>query len=289
MLRNFFLSLLLICLGAWCAFTVGCGSSNSSTTSCTGSYTVVGDWQGTLGSGSDQVSLVGVINSSGDAAFFDNIADIAVLPTISGACSFSGTATLYSSTEDPGGVDTASGSVSGNVTSDSALNGSGTINGTSFPFSLASYSPLSSVTALSGETFGYAIGQPETDDMSLTLSGTSNSITFAGTDAFGCSISGTFTEESTNNVYDVTYDVGNTDSCTGPGNLTGIGFESSTDLLDVDENGSGTYAYAIITSSAGPFVLEIVPSGDSSGHRSHQIKPAANFHNLFGFTPHFAK
>jgi hypothetical protein len=290
MLRNFFLSLLLICLGAWCAFTVGCGgSSKSTTTSCTGSYTVVGDWEGTFNGSGGQTAANGVINSSGAAAFFDSDADIAVLPTISGACSFAGTETIYSSTESEGGVETESGTATGNVTSDSAINGSESIDGSTGTFNLTSYSPVSSVTALSGGTFGYAIGQPEQDEITLTLGGTSSSITFSGTDVFGCSISGTFTEESTNNVYDVTYDVSSTSSCTGPGNLTGIGFESTSDLLDVDGGESGTYAYAIITSSAGPFVLEIVPSSDSSDHRNHQRKNAASFHNLFGFTPHFAK
>jgi hypothetical protein len=286
MLRNFVLSLLLICMGAWCAFTVGCGSSSNSngSTACTGSYNVVGDWQGTATSGSASDDIAGVINTSGDASFFDNEADIVVLPNITGTCSYSGNLTAYASFENGGG--TESGTVSGNVTSDSAITGSETSNGSTTSFTLASYSPISSVTALSGETFGYAMGAPETDTMTLTLSGTSSAITYSGTDAGDCSISGTFTQESTNNVYDVTFNVGG--DCTAS-NLTGIGFESSSDLLSVNEGATGTYAYAIITSGSAPFVLEIVPSSDSPDHRSHQPKAGANFHSLFGFASHLLK
>lgn len=283
MLRKFALSLFLICLAGWCASTVGCGGSSSTPPpTCTGSYDVVGDWEGSFTGSAGTTSANGLINSSGDAAFFDSEADIAVLPSITGNCSFSGTETLYSSLESPSGTGTLTGTAQGNVTSNTAINGTESVNGSSGSFTIASYNPLGtgSVSAVSGTVLADVEGQIQ-DSLILTLGGTSSSITFSGTDANSCTFNGTFTEEGTSNVYDVAFDVAGT-GCTAS-DLTGIGFESDSDLLDVNNQGTGTYLYAIITSSSAPFVVEVLPEsgGRAYARRSHQ--QGTSFRNVFGF------
>jgi len=100
MLRNIALSISLLCLLAICAITINCGgsSSNGGGGGTGGPYDVVGDWQLTL-STSGAIGY-GVINSSGQALFFDNIGETLELPTITGVSSFSGTVTLF----EPGDI-----------------------------------------------------------------------------------------------------------------------------------------------------------------------------------------
>lgn len=275
------LSLLAIALLA--CVIISCGSSSSSKPApCTGSYTVVGDWQGTITSNSETDKLFGTIDSSGNAVFFDDLADIATLSPITGACSFSSTLTAYESAEN-GGAATASGTATGNVTSDSALNGSVTINSTANGFTFSSYPPLGTgaVTAVSA-TVGAEVEGQLTDDLILTLGGTSGNITFTGSDAGGCTFNGAFTQEGTNDLYSVSFAVGGNSSCEA-GTLTGVGFESDSDLLDVNDNGSGTYVYAVITSGGSPFVVEILPSGSGSPNQTIRQHGNTNFSRIFGF------
>jgi len=155
MVRNTVLSLSLLCLAAWCALAVGCGSSSSKTTTgCTGGpYNVVGDWTLTITSG---LSGPGVIGSSGSALFFqtDSVmlasGDTIVMPAISGACSFSGTATGYTTSAGGGGSMTAT--LQGNVNSATSI--SGTVTGGS-TFTVVPNSPLTgSVASFSGTRHG---------------------------------------------------------------------------------------------------------------------------------------
>jgi hypothetical protein len=140
MFRNTVLSLSLLCLAAWCALAVGCGSSSSKTTTgCTGGpYNVVGDWTITITGGGNSLSGPGVIGSAGTALFFQTTntapapGDTVVMPSISGACSFSGTATAYATSASGGG--SATDTVQGSVNSATSISGS-ISNGTLSPWS----------------------------------------------------------------------------------------------------------------------------------------------------------
>jgi len=283
MIRHCALFLSLVSMVLFASLIISCGgSSHSGPTPCTGAFNVVGDWQGSVTSGGTSVDFLGTIDTAGNAVFFDPAADIVTVSPLTGACSFSSTETVYESIAD-GGPATGSGTASGNVTSDTALSGSESISGgNSGTFSFSSYSPLTgSVTALSGLVSAVAQGQIS-DSLILTLGGTSSSITFTGTEAAnGCTVSGTFTEEGTNNVFDVTYNYSGTNPvCTG--SLTGSGFESNSDLFTLNNNGSGTYLYAVITSSSGSFVVEILPSGADALRQAHTPRMSTSFSQVFG-------
>jgi hypothetical protein len=285
MLRHTALLLSLIFIVLVAAFIMSCGGSSHHANACTGTYTIVGDWQGSVTSDGSTDDFVGTIDSTGNGVFFDGLADIVTVNPLSGACSFtSSNETVYESIEN-GGPATATGSATGNVTSDSAFNGSESSNGTSGTFSFTSYNPLGtgSVTAVSGIVGADVEGQVS-DLLDLTLGGTAGNITFSGNDS-QCNISGAFTQEGTNNLYSVTFNVsGNGESCSG--NFTGVGFESDSDLFDADDNATGTYLYGTLISSSGSFVVEIEPSGSDAAHR-RALKPNANspFHKVFGFVP----
>lgn len=283
MIQKSALLLSLVSVIVLASVIISCGGSSSLTptpTPCTGAFNVVGDWQGSITSSGTTDALFGTIDSTGNAVFFDASGNIATLNPITGACSFSSTLTAYESVEN-GGPQSVSGPATGNVTSSTAINGSESVNGTG-TFSFSSYSPLGSgaATAVSG-TAGAEVEGQTADGLILTLSGTSSSITYSGSDAADCSFNGAFTQQATNNLYSVTFNISGS-NCTA-GNLTGVGFESDSDLLGVNDNGSGTYLYAVITSSGAPFVVEVLPSGASALIHSIQPKTKTGFSKIFAF------
>jgi hypothetical protein len=255
MLRNVVLSLSLLCLLAICALTINCGgSSNSNTTNGGGPYDVVGDWQINLSGSGGSTGGYGVINSSGEALFFDSVGETLELPTITGASSFSGTVTLF----DPGDIITTA-SVQGTVNSATSI--SGTLSGNlSATASATSYSPVTSVTALTGAMTGQSLSGVFVD-LTLTPTGTNSSMSFTGS-FVSCDVTGTFTQEggdvATLNVFDVQMTFSGT-GCATPttSTITGLGFESSSDYFTFNCSTSGTYLYADMLDPAGPFILEI--------------------------------
>jgi hypothetical protein len=123
-------------------------------------------------------------------------------------------------------------------------------------------------------------GQIE-DTLTLTLGGTAGNITYTGTDS-ECSFNGAFTQEGTNNLYSVTFNVsGSGNGCSG--NFTGVGFESDSDLFDIADNATGTYLYGVLLSSSASFVVEIPPSGDDAARRRAPMSHGnSNFPKIFG-------
>jgi hypothetical protein len=288
MIRHCALFLSLVSMVLFASLIISCGgSSHSGPTPCTGTFNVVGDWQGSVTSGGSSDALVGTIDSSGNAVFFDSSADIATVSPLTGACSFSSTLSLYASIES-GTPGTETGTATGNVTSDTAFNGTESVNGTSGTFSFSSYSPLGtgSVTAVSG-TVGAEVEGQTTDGLILTLGGSSSSITFSGTDASNCTFNGTFTQEGTNNVYDVAFNVAGA-GCTAS-NFTGVGFEGDSSLLADVTGGSGTYLYAVFPSSSAPFVVEVLPSGADTLKHVHNPRMSTSFSKVFGFNGHLSR
>ena len=303
MLRKFVLPLSLICVGAIAALLVGCGSSNNSAknNACTGTYSIVGDWKGSVTISGSSASFTGVVNAAGVGAFVDSAADILTVSSLTGACSFSSTLGVYESIENPDGPATASGTATGNVTSASAINGSETTEGTTGAFSFTSYNPLGtgSVTGIPEITSSFYIeGQTEDYNVQATVGGTSSSITVSGADTLGCTFNGTFVEESTNNVYDVQLDISNTpdQTCEAntvvPGTYTGVGFESNSDILGVLGLGltpTGPFLYAILTSGSQPFVMEVLPPFTVSGDRAYRPSDPATFNHIFGFSKNVSR
>jgi hypothetical protein len=266
MLRKITFLLSLVCLVLIGAMTFSCGGSSAITAnpSCTGGpYAVVGNWQITVTpSGVAPVTGYGAIDSAGLALFFDTslsaggAGDTVELPALTGMCYFSGNIISY---PEPGtGGSTITDTVQGNVTSTSAITGvfTGAAGAASGTLSAVAFSPLSGVpTALSGARTGEMEGV--TDTLSLTFSPTTgSSMSFSGTDTSKCTITGTFTQVGTSNVFDVSYTTAGASPCVGA-TSTGIGFESSTDYFDVNDSAAGTYLYADILASSGPFVLEV--------------------------------
>ncbi len=233
--------------------TISCGSSSSSTIKpCTGGpYNVVGDWNGTFVNGSGSANVLGAIDSSGLALFFDPFGDVAFLPAITGTCSFSGADTLFSAN----GGTFVSGTAQGNVNSATAITGSETAGGNTI--SLTTFSPLSAApTALMGTKTGETGGGGDFFSITFTPT-TGNNMSFTGTDiTAGCTVNGTLTQQGTSNVFDLTLNISSGVNCTAA-TLNGIAFESNTDYFSFHGSQPGTYLYANILSSSGAAVIEV--------------------------------
>ncbi|MFZ0733053.1 MAG: hypothetical protein WAM79_12065 [Candidatus Sulfotelmatobacter sp.] len=266
-LLSAFVSLVLIAV-----LTISCGGSSNSKIQqgCTGGpYNVVGDWQITVSdNGAGSLSGYGAIDSAGLALFFDNsqatesTGDTVQLPTITGACSFTGDLTAYA---EPGGL--ASGSMItdsalGNVTSATAINGTFTGSGSnpSGTFTLAPLAALTgSASAITGDRTGAVQGalngQPVLLPVSFSPTGTNASMSFTSTVVGLCGATGSFTQVNTANVFDVSITLSGS-GCGITGTFTGLGFESSTDYFNVNGNNPDTYLYADILASTNTFVIE---------------------------------
>jgi len=280
MLRKFALLLAAVSFCALAAFMVACGSSSGhSTTQCTGTYDVVGDWNLTLnGAAGDG----GVIDTTGLALFFDSFGDVVSFPSLTGACSFSGTATLYET--EVGGGASGTASIQGNVSSTTSISGTATTTTGSSPFTIAPFSPLSgSVGAISASMLASIEDDPDADiwEITVTATGTGAGMTFTGPNTSDtCTISGTFTQEGTAsanlNVFSTSISFSGA-SCAYTGTTTGLGFESSSDDFGFSE-ASGTYLYSIASNAA--VVLEIYPTGEAARqlrNRAHRATHPFSF------------
>ena len=291
MLRRFAVFLCFASLVLFSCLIVSCGGSSSSGPKpCTGGpFNVQGDWQANVTANGVLDPLVGVINASGEAAFFDSGANIATLSGVTGACSYSGTLTLYAS-DFPGPAATATGTAFGNFTSATAFTGGETTNGIRGSVNLNSYAPLTgSVNVPTTSVSGLVEGQINDSLTALVIGGTSSGITYSGTDLLGCTVGGTFTEEGTNNAYDVTYDISGNSPCAG--NFTGVGFESNSDLLNfyAGTPATGTYLYAIFPSSSGSFVVEIYPPLVAGSSVARQQRQTTGFLDIFNMSRYRAR
>jgi hypothetical protein len=267
MLRKLLWLLPLVPLVLIAALAVSCSSSSSSITvnqNCTGGpYNVVGDWQiNVTPTGATQAIGYGAIDAAGLAVFFDTSPPNASgdaggtlqLPALTGACYFTGS--VISSPEPGTSGSVVTDTLQGNVVSATSI--IGTFSGVSSGnIAAVPFTPLSgSPSALSGPQTGQVISGVA-DTLTLTFTpGTGASMSFSGTDTLSCTVSGTFTQVGTSNVFDVTYNYAGAAPCVAA-TSTGIGFESTTDYFDMNSGAAGTYLYADILSSSGPFVLEI--------------------------------
>jgi len=254
-------------LAAAMIFSCGGSSDHHTETTCAiGPFNVVGNWQGSLALGSGSSQVVGVINTGGEALFFDANSpltdpasgSVAVLPSITGVCSFSGTTTLYSSAGAGGGTATATTQGSVDATTSVSATFSGGANGL---LSLHPFSPVSgSVTALSDARGGAIEGAvPSLIPLVFAPTGTGNNMAVTNNSALSnCTLSGTFTQEGANDIFDVSIAfTGTAPGCPIPEVITGLGFESFTDYFGMNGGIPATYLYAVSASRA--FVLEVYP------------------------------
>lgn len=248
--RLLVVSAALISLTLLCAMMTSCGGSSGGGGNV-GPFNVVGNWQANFSANvGATASGHGAINSSGVAAFFDGSGNIVKLPTITGASSFSGNLTAYAvnPTLFPNGSPVVTDSAQGNVNSANSITGSFTGNGTaSGTFSVTPDSPLSgSAVPITGVLNGKIIGFSDTLQLTFLSNGSFTGGDFAGPGST-CNVSGTLTQEGTNNVFDITYS-GVSGACT-QFTLTGIAFESKTDYFNVNGGVAATYVYAIMLTS----------------------------------------
>jgi len=82
---------------------------------------------------------------------------------------------------------------------------------------------------------------------------------FSESDGDTCDVTGTFTQEGSNNVFDVSMTFTGA-SCVITGTQTGLGFESTTDYFTMNGSAAVTYLYADLLATGSPVVLEIFPS-----------------------------
>ncbi len=272
MFRKFAISLSIVSLAAWGALTIACGSSSNKTTACTGGpYNVVGDWQVTVTqSNGNSVTGYGAIDSAGLALFFDdslttgNTGDTLQLPTITGACSFSGNITDYEEPGGPASGQTVTDTATGNVSSATSISGTFTGSSGSGTFSAATFSPLTgSLAAVTGSKTGIVQvaldNQPVLLPSTFAASGSGASMSFTtGDENLNCQTTGTFTQVGTANVFDVSITFTSTGAggCAVTGTFKGIGFESSSDYFNLNPGQSDTYLYADILDASNTFVIE---------------------------------
>jgi len=241
-LLSCFASLLL--LGV---LTIGCGSSSKSTSACTGGpFSLTGDWNLTL---NGFQGVAGVINPTGLAAFFNSSGEVLVMPAITGACSFSGTATLYSSTNG-----STTSTVNGNVNSATSISGTYTSGSSSGSFTAAPITPLSGAITVPLSVMTMEDYDNNTSFIQLLFSGTPGNMTVGNAVANDCSTSGTFTQQNGQNVYDVSLTFSGV-RCPVSGTLTGLGFESNSDYFNFNLGLPGTYLYVVSSDSAAVFEI----------------------------------
>jgi len=269
MLRNSVLLLAFCGLGLLAAMIISCGSSSGGKNCTGGPYNVASNWQITVNSnGVGPVSGWGAIDPSGLAVFFDGTGDTVELPTITGACYFSGNMTAYAEpgSAPAGGTTVVTDPAQGNVNSSTVVTGAftGQSPNSSGTFSLSSFSPLSgSATAFTGAMTGVSkdLAAAVLLEVTFAQSGSGSSMSFSSTSLSSCAVTGTFTQAGTINVFDVSMNFTGTGSgCPASGTVTGIGFESSTDYLGLSNGASGPYLYAdLVQPSSSAFVIEFHP------------------------------
>jgi hypothetical protein len=231
---------------------------------------MVGNWD--FYPDGDNHFLPGVIDTAGLAIFFkpdytnidpESGSEI-VMPSISGACSFSDTLTVYWSPAVGGGIYTHP--AQGLVFPGPPVYFNGTITepGGNETFLGVPESPFTP-TALNTGLNMVALDSPVSCRVEFCLlvqvvpSGTGNSanMTLNGTDGIDCTLKGTFTQEGSSaqnlNVFDVSLTFTGT-TCQVTGTITGLGFESFADYFNYTPYPpSGTFLYAMSSNSAEVF------------------------------------
>ncbi len=242
------------------ALLVGCGgggggSSSSSTGNNPVTYDIQDTWSGvySITGGSANVPVTAVIAQSGYGFFYDSSGVVYVLPTLDGGPILSGTLTAYApaGTTFPNGQATEQFKVTGSV-SNLSISGSFSGNGETGSFSLATFKSFSGTpSVMPGQWQGYYVGTGSSAvDITMSANGS-----FTGSDAYGCTITGTLTEIQSTNLFHISADSSGA-GCAGQ--LSGLAFESASDYFNLFGGAAGTYYYAGASNANNAFVAEFL-------------------------------
>jgi hypothetical protein len=204
---------------------------------------------------------------SAELSFFFNHCSIKiVIPSVTGACSFSENLTYYVTRTVLGGGGAYPYLVQGSVQSGPSISGSisepgGPQTFIGIPQSPFSTTALTSRMSLVDTSSPVSCLSPGCVQVQVVPSGTGNSadMTLSGTGGFNCNVSGTFTQEGSNaanlNVFDVSLTFTGT-TCAVTGTIKGLRFESPSDYFNFTPYPpSGTFLYAISPNSADVLVF----------------------------------
>lgn len=248
-------ALLLILLSA-------CGGGGSGNYGIAGSgggtsANVQGTWQGayTITGTSGTTAIYAAIAKGGYAFFYDTRGIIYVLPELTGSTTLSGNLTAFA----PNGFTFADGktvetfALTGTA-SDSLISGSFSGNGSTGKFTLTPSMPFSgNPSIVSGNWQGFYVGSGSPAAVALTMQSAG---VFVGTDSNGCTLSGTLTQMTNENLFAVTVSSsGSSSLCVGK--LTGLAYESSTDASKFFGGTTGTYYYLGVSNATSAFVAEL--------------------------------
>lgn len=242
----------------------GCHGSSSSSSSTN----IAGPWSGFYSlstSSSFTNATMGALNSDGDGYFADNQGDVYVFSDLSGPSPFTASLTAIAPTGQTfsNGKEVINFSVDGTyLPSAAGINMKANFNendnqgSLSGSFNLTTdnpYSGTSTLANLEGQWSGYYIGKAGT---SITLDfGSTGGL--AGNDGYGCVLTGALVQDVPNSnidLYDVSFQSSG-QNC--PGSLSGLAYESSSDVTGVFGGASGTYLYMAVYSTVSAYVIEL--------------------------------
>lgn len=239
-----------------------CGGGGSSSSSSS----VAGPWSGFYSVGSSSAftnATMGAFSSANNGYFADNNGNVYVLYNLSGASPYTATLTAIAPVGQTftNGQTTMNFAVTGKyLPSGAGINMLGNFNendnqgALSGSFNLTTdnpYSGTSTLAGMEGQWSGYYVGTAGT---SITLDfGAAG--TFAGNDGYGCVLTGSMTQDAANvDLYDVSFQ-SNGQDC--PGALSGLAYESSSDVTGVFGGASGTYLYLAVYDTLAAYVMEL--------------------------------
>ncbi len=241
----------------------GCGGGSSTTTAIAGPWS--GTYQLSSTSGTTKATM-GAYSSNGYGYFADNNGYAFVLSSLSGSSPFTATLTGLA---PPGqtfanGYTSVSFAVSGTYTTVASgismqatfteNDNQGSLSGSFDLTSSNPYKGTSTLAGLAGQWSGYYIGNAST---SLSLNFSSFG-TFAGSDGYGCILNGSLVQDVPNatltNLYDVSFS-GTGVGCTGA--LSGLAYESSSDVSGQFGGTSGSYLYMAVFGPFTAYIMEL--------------------------------
>jgi hypothetical protein len=246
-----YIAFLVTVLLAGCGGGGGSSGSGSSSMGDPVTYDIQSTWSGSYSISGEpaDVPVTAVIAQSGYGFFYDSNGDVYVLPTLDGGPILSGTLTAYApkGTTFPDGKATEQFQVTGSV-SNTTISGTFSGNGETGSFSLATFTSFTGTPSIiAGQWQGYYVGTTSSAvDITMNTNGS-----FTGSDADGCTISGSLTEIQSTNIFQVSV---NSVGAGCAGQLSGLAFESSSDYNNLFGGAMGTYYYVGASNANSAFV-----------------------------------
>lgn len=222
---------------------------------------VQGVWYGTysIKGTSGSKPIIAVIAQDGYAFFYDADGNVYVLPKLTGSKTVTGTLDAYAAFGGafPDGHTHDSFALTGTA-SDTSIKADFTGNGESGSLSLAPLATnatgISGIADLAGNLGGFYFGSGSPAAVALTVQ---SSGVFAGADANGCNLVGTFTKlQAVPFIVVVTVkSSGSSGACAGT--MNGLGFVTDQDIGKLFGGTAGNYLYLGVSNSQAAFAAEL--------------------------------